>query len=249
MMSFLALLRNLVNAGLRPLGYEVQRIGRGLAGYEPIKPVATYSPWNTDELFLKTYNAIQANTLVDKFRCYELWTLVAQTRQLEGDLIEVGVWRGGTGALIAKRATLSGMDAVVYLCDTFAGVVKASGKDTLYVGGEHSDTSREMVETIIRSQGLTNTRILTGIFPDQTASLITQTRFRFCHVDVDVYDSAKDVVEWVWDKLVVGGIIVYDDYGFFSCPGIARYVDEQRGNADRLIIHNLNGHAVVVKLS
>jgi O-methyltransferase len=45
----------------------------------------------------------------------------------------------------------------------------------------------------------------------------------------------------------VGGVVVYDDYGFLRCDGITRHVDEQRGRPDRRVIHNLNGHAVVVK--
>jgi O-methyltransferase len=45
----------------------------------------------------------------------------------------------------------------------------------------------------------------------------------------------------------VGGLVVYDDYGFPRCDGITRHVDEQRTLADRVVIHNLNGHAVVLK--
>jgi O-methyltransferase len=47
--------------------------------------------------------------------------------------------------------------------------------------------------------------------------------------------------------MVPWGIIVYDDYGFSGCEGITRYVNEQIGKRDRLVLHNLNGHAVVVK--
>jgi O-methyltransferase len=56
-------------------------------------------------------------------------------------------------------------------------------------------------------------------------------------------------VEWLWPRLVKGGIIVYDDYGFRGCEGIARFVDEQRRCPDRAIIHNLNGHGIAIKLT
>jgi hypothetical protein len=59
-------------------------------------------------------------------------------------------------------------------------------------------------------------------------------------------DSAKDIVNWTWPRLVPGGIIVYDDYGFHSCVGITRFVNEERDKPDRLVVHNLNGHAVVI---
>lgn len=48
--------------------------------------------------------------------------------------------------------------------------------------------------------------------------------------------------------MVPGGIIVYDDFGFQTADGVTKYVEEQRQCADRLVIHNLNGHAVVIKL-
>jgi O-methyltransferase len=55
-------------------------------------------------------------------------------------------------------------------------------------------------------------------------------------------------VDWIWDKMVPGGIIVYDDYGFDGCQGITNCVEEQRLCDDRLVIHNLNGHAIILKL-
>ena len=94
---------------------------------------------------------------------------------------------------------------------------------------------------------LDRAQILRGIFPDETASGLTDAQFRFCHIDVDVYQSAKDIADWVWPRLSVGGVIVYDDYGIASTAGVTRLVDEQRGQPDRVTIYNLNGHAVVIK--
>jgi O-methyltransferase len=64
---------------------------------------------------------------------------------------------------------------------------------------------------------------------------------------VDVYDSAKDIVEWIFPKLTIGGIIVFDDYGFHFCTGVTRLVEEYRNHPDKIIIHNLNGHALLIK--
>jgi O-methyltransferase len=44
------------------------------------------------------------------------------------------------------------------------------------------------------------------------------------------------------------GIVVFDDYGFFGCEGVTAFVDrELRGQPRQIVLHNLNGHAVVVK--
>ena len=51
----------------------------------------------------------------------------------------------------------------------------------------------------------------------------------------------------MWPRLAPGGVVVFDDYGFPACPGVTRFVDEQRLLDDRLVVHNLNGHGIVVK--
>jgi len=80
--------------------------------------------------FRTTYSQVQGATLVDKYRCFELWRLVEQSAKLEsGAFIEIGVWRGGTAALIATQARDLGLKDKVYACDTFSGVVKAGEED------------------------------------------------------------------------------------------------------------------------
>lgn len=218
--------------------------------YGPVFPAANYLPWNKDDLFKAVFASIQGFTLVDGYRCFGLWQLVKQSLKLKsGSIIEVGVWRGGTGALIATQAQNCGYKDKVFLCDTFKGAIKTGPKDSAYKGGEHADTSRKIVEELIFTLlGLRNIEILEGIFPDQTGERVKDLQFRFCHIDVDVYQSAKDVNEWIWDRMVPGGIIVYDDYGFIGCDGITKYVEEQMNCKDRLVIHNLNGHAIILKM-
>ena len=236
-------------------GFEIHRIPKSADSsvvheYSPVTPFATYSPWNKDGLFQQAYALVQGYTLVDKYRCYELWKLIEQSSKLnKGSIIEIGVWRGGTGALIARQAKNCAIDDRVFLCDTFTGVVKAGLKDSSYKGGEHADTTRPLVEELIFKQmNLDNVEILEGIFPDKTGHQIEGRQFRFCHIDVDVYQSAKDIIDWIWDRIVPGGIVVYDDYGFKGCDGITKYVEEQMNFKDRLVFHNLNGHAIILKL-
>ncbi|MFZ1784195.1 MAG: TylF/MycF/NovP-related O-methyltransferase [Ferruginibacter sp.] len=215
-------------------------------------PSANYAPWRGDEAFMNIYNQIKSNTLVDIYRCYELWQLVQKVNSLdpEAAILEVGVWRGGTAGIMAQQLANQKSNAVLYLADTFTGVAKAGANDSYYTGGEHSDTSQQIVEDVLNTKSnYPNYKILKGIFPDDTAHEIKPDEvFGLCHIDVDVYESAKDILEWVWDKLIPGGVVVFDDYGFHSCTGVAKLVDGYRHYPDRQIIHNLNGHAVMIKL-
>lgn len=215
--------------------------------YQVIVPHATYSPWWTDQAFQAVWTQVRDATFVDIYRLYELWSLAGQVRDLEGDILEVGVWRGGSGCTLAARSKLDHSPATVYLCDTFAGVAKATDRDADYVGGELSDTSVEMVAGLVNKLKLDNVRLLQGIFPDDTGHLVPSPHLRLVHIDVDVYQSALDVFEWAWPRLVPSGIVVFDDYGFYSQEGVTDFVNEISTRPDLTYLHNLNGHAVIIK--
>ena len=220
--------------------------------YGFVFPSANYAPWQGDNAFMNIYTQIKSNTLVDIYRCYELWQLIKKVHSLnpQAAVLEVGVWRGGTAGIMAQQLANIRSTATLYLADTFTGVAKAGANDTFYTGGEHSDTSQQIVEDVLKNKSqYQHYKILKGIFPEDTAHEIkADEQFGLCHIDVDVYTSAKDILEWVWKKLIPGGVVVFDDYGFHTCTGVTKLVDEYRAHADRQIIHNLNGHAIMIKL-
>jgi len=216
--------------------------------YAGIYSRSAYAPWRGDERFQRAFAKIRGNTLVDEYRCHELWQVCAQLGSRDqGDILEVGVWRGGTGCLLAQCCREHDIPGTVFLCDTFTGVVNAGDQDSAYVGGEHADTSLSTVLDLVAGLNLENVEVLQGIFPESTGARIQDRRFRMCHIDVDVYESASHVFEWVWPRLVPGGVVVFDDYGFYSCGGVTRMVDRMRGESDRLVFYNVNGHALVIK--
>jgi len=208
-----------------------------------LMPAATYSPWLADAAFMAAYQRVKKFTLVDIYRCHELWELAKQSVRVEGAIVEVGVWRGGTGCLLALAAP----EKTVYLADTFAGVVNAGAHDTRYAGGEHADTSVDLVQSLLHSAGVKNARLLKGKFPAETAAMVEEP-VALLHVDVDVYESAKAAAEWALPRLKPAAAIVFDDYGFFGCEGVTRLVNELRGQLREFsCVYNLNGHAVLVK--
>ncbi|MEZ5380790.1 MAG: TylF/MycF/NovP-related O-methyltransferase [Microthrixaceae bacterium] len=216
-----------------------------------VAPTATLSPWYDDEAFLATYGAVADNTLVDIYRCWDLWAALPQVAEVPGDVLEVGVWRGGTGALMAQRALLVGLDATVILADTFRGVVGAGSEDPWYRGGEHADTSAQLVQRLLDGFPGVRTELVEGVFPDDTGSLLVDRRFRLVHIDVDVYESAKATLEWVWPRLGVGGMVIFDDYGFYECEGVAALGAELMAAAGSALrgVSSLNGHLTLVKLA
>lgn len=206
-------------------------------------PYASYSPWMNDVGFRAIYEKIQSYTLVDIYRCYELFSLARQMESIEGDIVEVGVWRGGTAALLSSATP----GKKIHLFDTFKGVVKADAKvDTLYSGGEHSDTSKHLVAELFQQLNL-HCKLHEGIFPEDTIAELPE-KIAVAHIDVDTYASAKESFEAIWPRVSCSGMVIFDDYGFFGCEGVTQAVHEINAeNSDSLLIHNLNGHALVVK--
>lgn len=208
-----------------------------------ILPKSTLSPWFQDSEFLTAYKKLSNHTLVDIYRCYELYALTKQFKNVEGIILEVGTWKGGTAALLSLAEA-----GEVYTCDTFSGVVKASESDNFYGGGEHSDTSRGLVEKLLSELNVDNCHILEGIFPDESSDQLPDSPIKLCHIDVDTYASAKDVVDFVWPRMISSGILLFDDFGFSKMAGITKLVYELQATLDNAtVIHNLNGHALIIK--
>jgi O-methyltransferase len=222
--------------------------------YEALFSNATYAPWRSDRKFLKIYKIIASHTLVDLYRCWNLWHLVGQVAKCTarlGHFVEIGVWRGGTGVLISRAMATHGLNQPVYLCDTFQGVIKTGPNDPHYHGGEHSDTSVEVVRALAASVGMDccSYEIVTGSFPDLMPVELKVGGFAFAHIDVDTYRSAKECFAAIWPRMYPGGVVVFDDYGFVTTSGVAKVVDELMQVPDGVCTYNLTGQAVFVKLS
>lgn len=217
--------------------------------YQIIIPANTYAPWLNDQSFQKLYSDLKKNSLVNKYQAWELWQQVENCVKVDGDILEVGVWRGSTSMIMGGKLQQLGSSKTIYACDTFEGVVKAGdSKDNYYKGGEHNDTSLEFVKRQAARFQIEHIYFLKGIFPEDTGAQIEHVKFCLCHIDVDAYQSGKEVFDWVWPRLQVGGAVVFNDYGFPLTKGITRFVNEQFTRKDCVVIHNLNGNGIILKI-
>jgi hypothetical protein len=135
----------------------------------------------------------------------------------EGCFVEVGVYKGGCAQQFEFLAVQQGRKMFAY--DTFTGIPYRCDKDSHKVG-DFNDTSYEAVKA-----GLPNTTVVQGVFP---ASAVEMPPIAFVHLDCDQYQSIKDSVEYLKDKMVEGGVMIFDDYG--CLPGATEAVDELFGD-------------------
>ena len=127
------LLRNTVFAVVHLLNELSFTIAKSIgSNYQLVFPYATFAPWVNDPEFERIFSQVKRNSLVNRYQCFELWKLVEQVADVKGDIIEVGVYRGATSAIIGTKKTSLNLPATLYCCDTFSGVVNASEKDNFY---------------------------------------------------------------------------------------------------------------------
>ncbi|MGZ6142269.1 MAG: TylF/MycF/NovP-related O-methyltransferase [Myxococcales bacterium] len=162
---------------------------------------------------------------------------------MPGDVMEAGVFKGGTARLL--RLTMEGQGRTLRLFDAFEGMARTDAALDRHRAGDFSDTSLEAVRALVGDEPFIDYR--KGWIP-QTFAGLEQARFCFAHVDVDLYQSILDTLAFVYPRLSPGGVIVFDDYGFASCPGARRAVDEFFAGKPERPLALQTGQALVVKL-
>jgi O-methyltransferase len=211
-----------------------------------------FSPWQAQnelrgyaEFHDYLLAALVAGTAVGPERLYTLFTHASQCLHLEGDFLEAGVWKGGTAVLFAKLLSeRSPHPRTLHLFDTFSGMPPTHESDTYYKGGEFADTSVEAVRAKLPPGEFV--RFHAGLIPDTFVGC-ESLRFAFAHIDLDVYQSIRDACAFVYPRLAVGGVMVFDDYAWSTCPGARRAVDEFFATRKMCPLVLSNGQAVVFK--
>lgn len=165
-------------------------------------------------------------TLLDRGRLVTVLELARYAaRKQKGDLIELGVYKGGSAGAIAWALRNAGIERTLHLCDTFEGMPKTLDWE-FHEEFDFADTSLSAVSK--RLDELTPgfpIRYHKGLFSD-TLPGVGEKLFCFAHIDADLYESVKQACEFVYPRMASGGVILFDDYGASTCPGAKKAVDE-----------------------
>lgn len=186
--------------------------------YQPL-----YSPWLGDPDFERVYAATDGRTLVSRDRCYVLWRTLQQALALDGELLECGVFRGGTALLEATTVREAGRERPLHLVDSFAGMPETTTGVDRFREGDFATTSADDVRRALAPFPFA--RVHQGYIPE-ILERIELGPLAWAYIDVDIYAAVRDCLEFVYPRMLPGGTIVLDDYGFPSCPGVRRAMDE-----------------------
>jgi hypothetical protein len=255
-------LKQLAKRGLLRFGYRLERLPTTTMGrFHPdvqagltvkdapfyarwSKPYPLFCGWIGDPEFRRAYEGVERHTLVSPDRCYMLFALALHASQLEGHFAECGVYQGGTALLLARTLASASVEKDLFLFDSFEGLPASSPADNYYKGGEFSSTSAEAVASLLSPFKFAQVR--KGWIPETFKGLEDQ-HFAFVHVDVDLYQPALDCCSFFWPRLVRGGILLFDEYGFPSARGEKDAVDEWCAGRTEKPISLISGQGLLLK--
>lgn len=203
-----------------------------------------FSPWlaETGE-FRQLISKAKPFSLVSEDRLWILYSLAQQARHLTGEFWECGVYKGGT-AIILADILRAAPDKTLRLFDTFSGMPETDPDKDYHRKGDFADTSLASVKQ--RLDDKDNIEFHQGFIPD-TFQGLEHEKLAFAHIDVDIYQSVLDCCEFIYPRLVSGGFMLFDDYGFPSCPGARAAVDSFFADKIEVPLVLSTGQAFVIK--
>lgn len=145
----------------------------------------------------------------------------------DGDFVELGCYKGDTSLLLAEF--LKDSDKKLWIYDSFEGLPEKTGADESvagenFKGGELYVTKREVKERFLRAN-LPVPVIKKAWFNELTDDDLPE-RIAFAFLDGDFYESIRDSLKLIENKMTDGGIIIVHDYNNPALPGVAKAVDE-----------------------
>jgi hypothetical protein len=201
--------------------------------------------WLTDEAFLRAKQ--RGIPGIPDARCFTLQSVIRGLAHLEGDVAECGV-RFGKSTVFLLEA--NARPRQFHLFDSFEGLSEPSDEDVVHTLGRSYWTKGDIAapEAGARAtlSGYPDVHIHQGWIPDRFEAVADRS-FALLHVDVDLYKPTLQSLEFFWPKLVAGGVVVCDDYGFTTCPGARRAMDEFFTERRAGIFELTTGQALAIK--
>lgn len=158
-----------------------------------------------------------------------------KSNQLSGDVCEFGIANGATSALIANEIKKTKKN--LWLFDSFKGLSKPTENDILindiFGLGSMEKYEGSMSYGVQEVEGRLaeikfprkKTRIIKGYIEKSIHNKSLPKKISFAFIDFDLYQPIKIALDFLNKKLVPGGIILVDDYGYFS-SGAKKAVDD-----------------------
>ena len=213
-----------INRFLAPLGLRISK------SYK-------FRPTGIEDQAWDAMKVASGRTMGIPVQQYSMWqaSRYVVENDIEGEIAEFGVWRGGMSLISAMALTQTGSQKEIYLFDTFMGMTQPTEFDYELLGG---NTALKMLRNEKKMDGKINTWAYASLrdvqdgfkensFPverlhfvkgdvSDTVPMDLPERIALCRIDTDWYESTKHVISHAWPRLSDYGVLILDDYDVWS---------------------------------
>ncbi|WP_202461407.1 TylF/MycF/NovP-related O-methyltransferase [Streptomyces sp. SID8374] len=201
-------------------------------------------------------------TSPERLNAFILATRYIARHDIPGDIVECGVWRGGSMQACARTLLSVGeTERELYLFDTYEGMTPPTAEDLRRDGRPAQElldaqgkdrpiwavASLEDVQAGFENVPYPKERVhyvrgrVEDTVPEQAPEQIAILR-----LDTDWYASTKHELEHLYSRLVSGGVLLIDDYGYWQ--GSRQAVDEFLDKTgERLLLLRMDEGRIAVK--
>lgn len=157
--------------------------------------------------------------------------MVERVRDVEGDIVECGVSLGHGALLFLLMSEYVGVERTYYGFDSFEGFPAPSTQDgaTPITGKGYWANPPAAVLKVLRDGRIPeavvrdHVRLVKGWFEESIPKY--EGKIALLHLDCDLYQSYKTCLEGLYDKVVPGGVIMFDEYGDERWAGATKAID------------------------
>jgi hypothetical protein len=229
----------------------------------PERPRRRRLPAHFDQEAQQTIRTVKPRTMTapEKLFALILATRYVVDHAIPGAIVECGVWRGGSMQAVARTLLARGItDRDLHLFDTFQGMPPPTERDRRPDGKLAADmlATRPKTRKVwavaslddVRA-GMAETRYPTArvhFHPglvEETVPARAPDQIAILRLDTDWYESTRHELVHLYDRVPSGGVLIFDDYGFWQ--GARQAIDEflDRRNARLLLLPMASGRITV----
>jgi hypothetical protein len=186
--------------------------------------------------FNRVYRKYAVHTIIPRDTYIRNLALARRVHELEGCIVECGVWRGG---MIAGIADILGDRREYYLFDSFEGLPSATAIDGRALQAWQANINAPSyynnctaavaeAETAMKKSSATRYSLVKGWFEDTLPDFAPPKKIALLRLDGDLYKSTVTCLKWLYPLVADEGIVIIDDY--WPWDGCARAVHEFLAN-------------------
>ena len=209
----------------------------------PLTEVEFRSLCKKAQSFLVQQGVVWYTTEENWYSCYQF---LKQVAPLEGHVAEFGVFQGGSAYFMASVMEHIKVDQKkkLLLFDSFSGLPDKNSVDYFEKGSFRSGIGPEQLKHLLSE--FNQVQIFEGAFKDTLENSGIE-KLSLAHIDCDQYAPTKYLCEHLYEKMVPGGIMMFQDYSLGITYGERIAVDSFFKDKRESVLFGYDKAAFIIK--